>query len=152
VYRRVLVAIDASTVSRRALDQAIGLARAHRAKLRILHVIDELTIGTRHPSSLAEFRQMALAAGTRTLEQARARAAAAGVRAEVELYEIRDIGSLVRHVPEVIVRKAARWKADLLVVGSHGRRGISRLLLGSVAQAVMLAASVPVLLVKGARR
>ncbi|HYL23144.1 MAG TPA: universal stress protein [Burkholderiales bacterium] len=56
---------------------------------------------------------------------------------------------LVRHIPEVIVKEAERWPADLLVIGTHGRRGLNRFLLGSVADGVLRRSSVPVLLVRG---
>jgi nucleotide-binding universal stress UspA family protein len=83
---------------------------------------------------------------------AKARAARDGVKAETKLTEIRSFGSLVNRVPDVIVQEARRWRADLIVIGTHGRRGLSKLLLGSVADGVVRTSATSVLLIRGAGR
>ena len=152
MYRRVLAALDGSPSSGLALRHAIETARLHGARLRLVHVVDELGFNVGHPRTPQEFWKAVRRAGKLILENGRERAAQEGIEAETKLLEIRTVGALVRHVPEVIANEAARWKADLLVIGTHGRRGLNRLLLGSVATGVVRAASVPVLLVRGPAR
>lgn len=152
MYKRILVAIDGSATSERALDEGVALAKAHRARLRLVHVVDELTAKSGTPSTPAEFWKAVRKAGALILESARARAAQGGIEAETRLAEIRTFGSLVRRVPDLIVADARRWQADLIVIGTHGRRGLSKLLLGSVADGVMRTAGVSVLLVRGSER
>ena len=75
-----------------------------------------------------------------------ARAKKAGVGAESRLVEVEKYGE---RVVDAIVDEAKRWRADLIVIGTHGRRGVSHLLLGSVAEGVVRLAPAPVLLVRG---
>jgi len=152
MYKRILVAVDGSETSERALHEGVALAKAHRARLRLVHVVDELTVKGGAPSTPADFWKAVRKAGALILESARARAAQDGIEAETKLAEIRTFGSLVRRVPDLIVADARRWKADLIVIGTHGRRGLSKLLLGSVAEGVMRTAGMSVLLVRAAER
>jgi nucleotide-binding universal stress UspA family protein len=148
MYRRIVVALDGSETSRQALREAIALARAHGAKLRLLHVVDELGVNLGRPATPAEFWAAAHAAGERILAEASARAAKAGCDAHAKLLENRTLGAVIRRVAELIVEDAERWRADLLVVGTQGRRGIGKMLLGSVADGVVRMSPVPVLLVR----
>jgi nucleotide-binding universal stress UspA family protein len=118
----------------------------------VVHVLDELTAKGEVPSTPAEFWKAVRKAGGRILESARARALEEGVEPETKLLEIRTFGSLVRRVPNLIVEEARRWSADLIVIGTHGRRGLSKLLLGSVADGVVRTAGTSVLLIRGAGR
>jgi nucleotide-binding universal stress UspA family protein len=152
MYKRILVAVDGSETSERALREGIALAKVHRARLRLVHVVDELTAKGETPSTPADFWKAVRKAGERILESARARAAKAGIEAETKLAEIRTFGSVVRRVPNLIVEEAGRWRADLVVIGTHGRRGMSKLLLGSVADGVVRTSATSVLLVRGAER
>lgn len=152
MYKRILVAVDGSATSERALHEGIALATAHRARLRLVHVVDELTAAGDTPATPGEFWKAVRKAGTLILAGARARAATAGVEAETKLAEIRTFGGVVRRVPNLIVEDARRWNADLIVIGTHGRRGLSKLLLGSVADGVVRTAGTSVLLVRGGER
>jgi nucleotide-binding universal stress UspA family protein len=152
MYKRILVAIDGSETSERALHKGVALAKAYRARLRLVHVVDELTAKNATPTTPADFWKAVRKAGALILESARARAAQDGVEAETKLAEIRSFGSLVRRVPNVIAEDARRWDADLIVIGTHGRRGLSKLLLGSVADGVVRTSGASVLLVRGADR
>jgi nucleotide-binding universal stress UspA family protein len=152
MVRRILVALDGSDTSERALREAIRLAQAPRARLRLVHVVDEFAAKAAPAASLDAFWKAARAAGRSLLDEAAARARKAGVEPETRLLEIRTLGSLVRRVPSLIVDEAGRWRADLIVIGTHGRRGISRLLLGSVADGVVRTAATSVLLIRGAGR
>jgi nucleotide-binding universal stress UspA family protein len=82
--------------------------------------------------------------GKQVLQKAAKAAAAQGIKAESDLSE-----SLGLRVAEVVTRSAKRWRADLVVIGTHGRRGVNRLLMGSDAELVVRNTTVPVLLVHG---
>ncbi|MGE5651620.1 MAG: universal stress protein, partial [Bacillota bacterium] len=87
----------------------------------------------------AEMRQRA----TALLQQAAARAAAAGCQAEQQLIEPSP-----RRIAEMISDAASQWQADLIVVGTHGRRGVERMLVGSVAENLVRIATTSVMLVR----
>jgi nucleotide-binding universal stress UspA family protein len=145
MYRRILVATDGSAPAARALDEAIELARGQNAKLRIVHVVDEgLVLPAEFPSAnLAEVEQKLRTDGEALLKAALARARDAGVDAETVLVEEMGWQS-----GPAIVEQAANWPADLIVCGTHGRRGIGRLLLGSDSEYVVRHTPVPVLLLR----
>jgi nucleotide-binding universal stress UspA family protein len=152
MYKRILVAIDGSETAERALREGVALAKAHRARLRLVHVVDELTVAGERPATLTDYWKAVRQAGERILESARTHAAKTGIAAETRLAEIRTFGSVVRRVPDVIVDEAERWRADLVVIGTHGRRGLSKLLLGSVADGVVRTSGASVLLIRGTAR
>ena len=147
-YRKILVAVDGSKASAKGLREALRLAKAQRARLLILHVVDE------YPALAALDGMMAGAPGAdlvpalreggkRVLARAKKTAAAAGVPAVTLLREM-----LSGPAAYPIVREAKKQRADLIVLGTHGRRGVRRLVLGSDAEQVVRSASVPVLLVR----
>jgi nucleotide-binding universal stress UspA family protein len=152
MYKRILVAVDGSATAERALREGIQLAQEQRARLRLVHVVDELTAAGERPSSPDDYWKAVRGQGERILARASALAAKAGIEAETKLAEIRTFGSVVRRVPSLIVAEADRWRADLVVIGTHGRRGMSKLLLGSVADGVVRTSTSSVLLVRGASR
>jgi nucleotide-binding universal stress UspA family protein len=152
MYERILVAVDGSATSELALDHAIELAKAMHARLRIVHVVDELAMNIGPVRTPDEFWKAACKAGESLLEASRASAAKGAVDAETRLLKIRTLGGLVRHVADKIAEEAERWPADLVVIGTHGRRGLSKLFLGSVAQGVTRLCNAPVLLVRGVGR
>jgi len=125
MYRRILVPVDGSASADHALEHAIALAKEHAATLKIVFVdgVEEIS------------RQI--------IEVAAAKARNAGLQPES--------GQLVKLPTEeiggVILQEAGSWSADLIVIGTHGRRGLAHALLGSVAEQVIRAATVPVLVV-----
>jgi len=147
MYKKILVAIDDSDTSRCALDEAKHLARTHGARLCITHVADETLMGMQHhrtiPTSvnLDLARQAIVDAGRKLVEDVQQDAA--GIDTETLVLE-----ASTQRVSEVIVEAARTWQADLIVVGTHGRRGVQRLILGSVAEQLVRLASVSVLLVR----
>lgn len=145
MYKQILVATDGSAPAARALDEAIELARGQNAKLRIVHVVEEgLVLPAEIPSAnLAEVEQKLRADGESLLRAAVARARDAGVDAETALVE--EMGW--RSGP-AIIEQAGKWPADLIVCGTHGRRGISRMLLGSDSEYIVRHTPVPVLLLR----
>ena len=148
-YKRILVPIDGSSTSNAGLREALKLAREQRAKLCLLHVIDELIIFNTPETAvniepiIEELRR----GGKRVLQAAARLAAASGVRPESDLRE-----SAGARVSDVIGARAKRWRADLIVMGTHGRRGVNRMLMGSDAELVVRNASAPVLLVPAGAR
>jgi nucleotide-binding universal stress UspA family protein len=147
MYRRILVPVDGSPTARRGLDEAIALARATGAAIRVLHVIDEpyAALGIDGicgaPGAILDLlRENA----QRIVDEAAAPARAAGVAVDDAIED-----SLHGRVCDLVAKAAVDWKADLLVIGTHGRRGLDRLLLGSDAEQILRTAPVPVLLVRG---
>lgn len=147
-YRRILVAVDGSPAANKGLREAIRLARAERAQLFIVHVMEE------YPAFAALDGMMAGAPGADLLpalrEGARRVLARAKTVAEKKAVRARTILREVLSGPAAypIVREAKKLRADLIVLGTHGRRGVRRLVLGSDAEQVVRTASVPVLLVR----
>lgn len=142
MYKKILCPIDGSKVSLRGAREATRLAAALSAELRFLYVLDN-TAFLLFPPAVEDFIAFARKDGEKILARAQQNARRGGVEAEVELREIRE-----GRVAPVIVSAAKKYRAGLLVMGTHGRRGLSGLLLGSDATAVIAAAAMPVVLVR----
>jgi nucleotide-binding universal stress UspA family protein len=95
-------------------------------------------------SNIGELLILLADAGEKILADAKRRAQERGIDADTVLHN-----NLGGRVCDVIVKEVVSWKADLIVIGTHGRRGAGRLLLGSDAERVLRLAPVPVLLVRG---
>jgi nucleotide-binding universal stress UspA family protein len=147
MFKRILVAVDASQTGELALQTAIGLAIESQAELRIVHAVDTVNInpGVEFPAP-PEMTDSILKAGQEVLREAEVKAAAAGLAAGTSLV---TIDTMNERIPEAIANDAETWLADLIVIGTHGRSGLSRLFLGSVAEGVARVATTPVLLVRG---
>jgi len=145
-YKRILVPVDGSPTSNAGMKAAIALARDNRARLRLMHVIDEyVAFAFPDAGAAAGVNSMldALRAAARhTLAKVERAARRSGARPETALVE--GFGG---RVADLIVQQAKRWRADLIVMGTHGRRGVNRMLLGSDADLVVRYSPVPVLLV-----
>lgn len=145
MYQRILVPIDGSPTSLKALQEAIELA-ASNVRLRLVFVLEDIYLldaqGYGYIDT-ATLRDAMRETGERALAQAREIARQSQAAVEDALLE-----SDGERVATVINEEADRWSADLIVIGTHGRAGITRLLLGSVAEGVVRAASVPVLMVR----
>jgi nucleotide-binding universal stress UspA family protein len=144
MYKRILVPIDGSSTSERALQEAIKLIDAQPAQLRLVHVVDDLQfLDTEGYVDYAELREMTRKIGARSLAKAEAIAKQADITVETSLLEANG-----ERIAQVIDAEADSWSADLIVIGTHGRSGFNHLLFGSVAEGVVRGASVPVLLVR----
>ncbi len=146
--RRILYATDFSPASRPAFRRALELARANRAQLIALHVMTPPILYTPDGYALPQTYDRLLvdmrAAAQKQLDRLVAGAKTRGVRAR---------GLLLEGVPhDRIVRAARSTRADLLVIGTHGRTGLARLFLGSVAARVIATATCPVLSVRAGTR
>ncbi len=145
VYERILVPLDGSATAERGLQEAIRLAGERPSKLVLLHVIDdfpmlmEMAAVSNFEAGLQKSREL----GQQILSQAQSKAAAAGVEALTVLREVAQ-----SRVAEIVIEEAARARCDLIVMGTHGRRGLSRLALGSDAERVARSTPVPLLLVR----
>lgn len=143
--KHILVASDFSKASHRAFRTAVDLAKLHRARLTILHVhiplvplVPEQYIDSPKWAAVDGF---ARAAEARQLEALARRAESAGVRTRTRYVS----GEPSRD----ILRAARALRPDMLVIGTHGRTGFSRFLMGSVAERVAATAKCPVLTVRG---
>jgi nucleotide-binding universal stress UspA family protein len=146
-YQHLLVPTDGSEISGRAVEQAVALAAALGARVRFLHVQNNYPISLVGVGELVEastIEALVEAAGKRAeaiLQEAVAVAEQAGVPAERVV--------LMNPLPhKAILEEAAAAGCDLIVMASHGRRGLEGLLIGSETQRVLLASSCPVLVVR----
>ena len=140
--RRILHATDFSRASRPAFARALALAKQDRARLCLLHVLVPPSpfLGDKLPPSYLELEARARRQAERQLAALVALAKKAGVRIEAQLTD---------GVPsEEILRAARRQRADLIVIGTHGRTGLGRIFMGSVAERVLGRATSPVLTVR----
>jgi nucleotide-binding universal stress UspA family protein len=149
MYRRILVPVDGSDTAKKGLNEAVKLAEALESELRIIHIVDDSALALNPEAGVAaaplveDFAE----AGRQILEEARALAEAAGAPAGIVLHE-----NFTGRVADLIVDEANKWAAELIVMGTHGRRGIRHAVLGSDAEAVVRGAKVPVLLVRTPRK
>ncbi|WP_321909744.1 universal stress protein [Burkholderia cepacia] len=145
MYSNILVALDGSDTSSRALDAALTLAAETGARLTPVYVVDFLvpaydTYGY-DPSILVDaFREE----GLRVTDDAARRLKARDVAGTPQISNVEPAGE---DIPRRIVRLADETGADLIVMGTHGRRGFQRLFLGSVAERVLRLATCPVLMI-----
>jgi len=143
-YPHILVAIDGSEAATCALTEAIKLAKSLDSRLRLLHVVNEHVLdvtyeGGTYPSGLIEFLRDQ---GRRIVREALASAQSQGVEAQTVVLE-----SIGGPAASLILEQATLWPAHLIVMGTHGRRGLWRMALGSDAENVARQAPAPVLLV-----
>jgi nucleotide-binding universal stress UspA family protein len=145
MYQRILVPINGSSTSERALQEAIKLADG-KAQIRLVYVVEEiLTIGSEgfDYANNAVLQEAAKKAAAETLAMAADKVSKSGAKVDTVLVE-----ELGQGVVDVINNEAQNWVADLIVIGTHGRTGLTRLLLGSVAEGVVREAAMPVLLIR----
>ena len=145
MYHRILVPLDGSPTADAGLRHAIDLASAVKAKLVLLHVMDDfaLMVELSSVTSYEVMRDALRQYGQHALDRAQQAAADAGVMCETFVREVAQA-----RVSEVINDQAVKHRCDLVVMGTHGRRGFSRLTMGSNAEAVMRTSTVPVLMVR----
>ena len=147
MYQRILVPVDGSPTSNAGLAEAIKLAKLTGARVRVLHVVDEMPFlmsADGYSAMSGDVFTMLKEAGRAVLEQARLTIHAAGIPVEATLFD-----SLSGRLCDRVAEQVQEWGADVIVLGTHGRRGVGRLLLGSDAEQIVRTATVPVLLVRG---
>lgn len=148
MYKHILIAIDGSPIGAKALAHGIALARSAKARVTIVNVTErwsafDMAIESRksNRNPVQEFEALASAVAKKVLAGAVKKAKAAGVDAK-------SIHVPDRHPGEGIALTAKRIRCDLIVMGSHGRRGIKRALLGSQAYETLTLSKVPILIVR----
>lgn len=147
MYQRLLVATDHSRLSRKAEKAAIGLAAATGARLVVLHVVPDYPMSyfegavTLTPEEVARIEGTWTARGQKAVDAVVAAAARAGVQAQGVLAHSDQVA-------EAVMAAARKHKCDLIVMASHGRRGLTRVLLGSETQHVLTHSTIPVLVLR----
>jgi nucleotide-binding universal stress UspA family protein len=148
MYRKILVAVDGSETSNKAISAALEMASysGGRSVVRLIHVLDEMAYfmgldpyAGQSYSVISVMRE----AGEKILADGLAIVQSAGVQADTVLVD--KLGS---HLAETVAAEAKAEEASLVVVGTHGRRGIGRMLLGSGAEQIIRLAPCPVLVVR----
>jgi nucleotide-binding universal stress UspA family protein len=148
MFKRILIPVDGSQTSTAALVAGLQMARETSASVRLVHAVNEMAyLGGIDPYGTysVDLAGMMREGGAKVLTDAMAVAQAAGVEASQSLCD--DPG---KRLGEMVAEAAKLWSADLIVVGSHGRRGIGRVLLGSGAEQILRLAPVPVLVIRSA--
>ena len=145
MYKRFLVPIDGTDTARSGLKEAIELATQQKAAIRLLHVVNDFPI-LMEMSSAINFEQYSDGLqqyGRKVLDEARALVESTGVACETQLETLKG-----GRVSDAILKEVRSSACDLIVIGTHGRRGFQRALLGSDAEAVLRESPVPVLLIR----
>jgi nucleotide-binding universal stress UspA family protein len=145
MYQRILVPVDGSHTSTLGLQEAIRIALDQRARLKLISVVDEFIIAQNFEGLInaGDMIDALRESGKKAINNALALVKKHDLKAETTTFE--TVGD---RVADVIVREAKKWKADLIVMGTHGRRGFNRMVLGSDAEGVLRNSPVPVLMVR----
>ncbi|MHC5231831.1 universal stress protein [Brucella sp. LJL56] len=149
MYKNILIATDGSELAEKGVDQGVALAKETGARVTFVSVTELLpSYGivvaaewASSPAAFQEYREAITKAATEILSKAKAKATAIGVSVEAVHVENQSPA-------QGIVEAANAKNADLIVIASHGRRGVNKLLLGSQAAEVLSLSTVPVLVVK----
>ncbi|ABS13737.1 MULTISPECIES: universal stress protein [Brucella/Ochrobactrum group] len=149
MYKNILIATDGSELAEKGVDQGVALAKETGAKVIFVSVTELLpSYGivvaaewASSPAAFQEYREAITKAATEILSKAKAKAMEIGVSAEAVHVENQSPA-------QGIVEAANAKNTDLIVIASHGRRGVNKLLLGSQAAEVLSLSTVPVLVIK----
>ncbi|HEX7683023.1 MAG TPA: universal stress protein [Trinickia sp.] len=147
MYRNIMLAVDGSTSSKRAIEEAVRIASLAHAKIHAVYVVDKSALfnygGYYDPQALLEALRRD---GQAALGQVREALGAAGVTGDEKIVETE---SMADDVATCLQRYADGHAIDLVVMGTHGRRGVPRLVLGSVSERFLRFSTCPVMLVRG---
>ena len=146
MFDRILVPVDGSKTSRKAVLQAMALAELTHGRIRLIHVVGDVLSALGGEAAMVcsdEIYTAMTAAGNLLLADASAIVETRRIPVDTVLCE-----PSAARLSDEIEMASKSWGANLIVIGSHGRRGVHRLLLGSDAEQIMRVASVPVLLVR----
>lgn len=150
IYKNIMIAIDGSPITEAVVNETIKLIEGNdkEINLHILYVIDETALNYSggvfdYPSYFEACKE----AGRSLLDQAQETISQHST-AKIKTYMV-ELKPLEGRIAELIIKEAQKWPADLLILGTHGRRGFSRLIIGSVAENVLRLATMPILLAQG---
>jgi nucleotide-binding universal stress UspA family protein len=146
MFKHIVIATDGSPASEHAAQLAVGLARTHGARLTAVYVVDPypyLGVGEINPMGFQSYMSAAQAQASQAHAYVEALCKQGDLPVAVELRLVEEVGAA-----SGIVQTAQAIGADLIVLGSHGRSGIARLMLGSVSTKVVAESKVPVLVTR----
>ena len=145
MYKRIVVPVDGSETAQKALVTALQMARESSGCVHLVHVVEGLTSMAVDPYGAysGDVIEVMRQSGRKILDDALELARAAGVQADTQLFD-----SFGERLAEVVADSATRFNADLMVVGTHGRRGLGRVLMGSGAEQIIRLSPVPVLVLR----
>jgi len=145
MYKKIICPIDGSPTSDCGMAEAVQLAKDQNAKVLFLHVIDTYfpILDMTGDLNVVYISEILRNNGKKVIKKAENTALAAGVSAETKIIE-----GLGGRVSKFVLSQVEEWCADLIVMGTHGLRGIERLVIGSDAETVVRSTPVPVLLVR----
>ena len=144
MFKHILVPVDGSSTSQLAVVKAIGLAKAFGARVTAIFVVDPYPftgVGTDFAYGQAEYLSAATAEANAAITAAKTAFEGAGLSVDTSVIEAHAAW-------RGVVQAADSMQADLIVMGSHGRSGLEKLVLGSVTQAVLSHTHLPVLVVR----
>jgi len=144
MFKHILVPVDGSSTAQLAVGKAIGLAKAFGSRVTVIYVIDPYPftgVGTDFAYGQAEYLSAATSEANAAVKAAKDAFASATVTVDTSVIEAHTIW-------RGVVEAGVSLQADLIVMGSHGRSGLEKLVLGSVAQAVLSHTKLPVLVVR----
>ncbi|GJH32066.1 universal stress protein [Paraburkholderia hospita] len=145
MYRTILIAIDGSSSSRLALSEAVRLAASSHGIVHAIHVVDSAPLLSHPDLDPVQLADAMRKCGRSALDEAEQMCAAAGVTCHAELVEPVAFSD---DVASIVHSRAQQVHADLVVMGTHGRRGMRRLFLGSVAEHFLRISMCPVLVLR----
>ena len=148
MYHNILVPIDGTDIGQLGLREAIALARGSDSRIRLIHIIDTVPVYAPRsaPEATRESRSNIRSDGEMIIHEAKTAVRSAGIDVDERLIEA--IGA---RIGPLVISAAADWPAHLIVCGTHGRRGLARMLLGSDAEYIVRHSSVAVLIVRSPR-
>jgi nucleotide-binding universal stress UspA family protein len=147
MYQRILVPVDGSSTSAQGLAEAIAIAKLTQGRIRLLHVFMEPFEAVGIDGAMcsgADIHRLVHEGGEILLAKAAEQVRSQGAAVDTVLES-----SDGARVCDVVAKAAKAWSADLIVIGTHGRRGVGRMLLGSDAEQILRMSPAPVLLVRG---
>ncbi|MTD33015.1 universal stress protein [Paludibacterium denitrificans] len=148
MYQHIVVAVDGSHNADKALQQAILLAKQFNSQLTLAHIAGLRDLATEGIGllSTSQLHELAFKEGRAILEAAEQEALRAGVtKVETHVGESWDGG---KEMAEALIDFAQRQSADLIVLGTHGRKGLNHLLLGSFAENMLRLSRCPLLVIR----
>ena len=144
MFQRILVPTDGSEITQKAVDTTIALAKSINARVYTISVKEPFpysAISEMQPTPPQEFFDAQERIASKRVQAVREACATAGVTCEAHTIE-------ALHPWEAIIEHARTMECDLVVMASHGRRGVTALLLGSETQKVLTHSKIPVLIVR----
>jgi len=146
MFKRIMIAIDTSKIANLALKKAIDLAKEQKAHLCIVHVVDySFLIAGGEGININSLRESTQKLGDAILRQAEKKAKKKKVKVALKLLEH---SQLMSDVSSVVIQAAKKWRANLLVMGTHSYGGMNRFLLGSIADDIIRNTDIPILLIR----